>query len=216
MHSFFEQHPIGAIIFDHDGTLVDSESIHLKCWQIVLHSFGCELDASTYTNNLNGLPSLASAQWIRDRFQLDIPAEQLLHRKVTCLSEHLEDNPFPLCPGARDVVIQLAAKYPLAVASGASLAEVSRSLQAHRLDAFFRAICTKDHVSKNKPSPEVYLLAAEKLGVPPSHCLAIEDSDTGLKAALAAQMPCLRLSSSQPSTKGEQWAPINQLSDIIT
>lgn len=183
-----------AVIFDHDGTLVDSEPVHLACWQHTLAPFAQGLSAQQYANNLSGMPSSRSAKWLVDTFELSTSAETLLLAKQTHLSRYLAEQACPLMPDIRALLDLLAhSGVPLAVASGASRAEVERSLSYHDIEHYFHACVTKDEVTNNKPAPDVYLLAAQSLGIAAADCVAIEDSDSGQRAALAAGMQCLRL-----------------------
>lgn len=188
------RYSVKAIIFDHDGTLVDSEPMHLQAWREVLESLGHRLTMTEYQQNLSGKPTINSAQWLQSRFSLDIPAADLFQRKRNILRKMLNNRAFPLMPGAVDMLKQLQnAGLPLAVASGAIGDEVHHSLRYHGLQPFFGGVATGSDVELNKPHPDVYLLAAERLGMSASHCCAVEDSDSGQQAAMTAGMVCFRL-----------------------
>lgn len=190
--SFF--HQVRAVIFDHDGTLVDSEPVHRSCWQKALDPFGAHLSQEQYSEHLSGIPSIRSAQWLITQFNLDYAAADLLHSKQRYLQQYLLEQACPLMKNARTLLEQLEAQnMPLAIASGAGSGEVQRTLQFHRLGHFFPVVVTKDDVTHNKPAPDVYLAAAERLQVSAEQCLAIEDSDSGQASALAAGMRCIRL-----------------------
>lgn len=185
---------VQAVIFDHDGTLVDSEPVHLRCWQQVLAPYEKSLSAHQYTHHLSGIPSISSATWLVSEFELNASPEKLLFAKQAYFNRYLEAQACPLIADAKALLAQLLQREMLmAIASGAGKAEVERSLQYHQLGRYFRATVTKDDVPHNKPAPDVYLLAATKLEVSPHRCLAIEDSDSGQSSALAAGMQCLRL-----------------------
>lgn len=185
---------VRAVIFDHDGTLVNSEPVHLRCWQETLASFGKVLSAAQYTQSLSGIASIESARWLVSKFALMTSAESLLANKQARLHSYLRERACPLIEDAAELLAQLRARgLPMGIASGASRAEVERSLQYHRLHSFFNVTTTKDDVLNNKPAPDVYLLAAKQLNVLPQDCLAIEDSDSGQRAATAAGMTCLRI-----------------------
>ena len=185
---------VQAIIFDHDGTLVDSEPVHLKCWQSVLAPFQKTLSALEYSESLSGIPSIDSATWLMRKFNLDTTANALLTEKQSRLNQYLALQACPLMEDVKEVLQYLKQRnIPLGVASGAGSREVQRSLSYHDLEQYFICSTTKDDVQNNKPSPDVYLLAAEKMGFSPRACLAIEDSDSGQRSALAAGMQCLRL-----------------------
>lgn len=190
-------HPtfVNAVVFDHDGTLVDSESVHCACWNQVLSRYSATLSYKDYCQNYNGLPTLETATRIQQQFNLPCNNPQVLYAlKVDALAEHLAQQPFPLLPGVADTLSKLAARNtPLAIASGANPEEVMHSVKSHKLESLFSAITTKKDVINSKPAPDVYLLAAKKLGVAPKHCIAVEDSDTGEASALGAGMLCIRL-----------------------
>ena len=185
--------PIHAVIFDHDGTLVDSEPVHLACWRKVLAPHNATLSKEDYNQNLSGMPSIYSAAWLAGKFNLDIPADALLREKQKHLRDFLTTSCFPLMPEVKSLLAYLAERnIPLAVATGASREEVTASLKHHELSAFFRAVVSKEDVRHNKPAPDVYQLAAGRLGVKEEDCVAIEDSDNGERAARAAGIHCLR------------------------
>ena len=185
---------IRAIIFDHDGTLVDSESIHCECWNRVLAQHNARLTFDDYCNNYNGLPTRDTAAAIRQKFDLPLSHEELYQCKIEQLNHFLSRAPFPLLPAVQETLDWLYRKQvPMAIASGANRNEVNHSIKAHQLSRFFPVATTKQDVSNSKPAPDVYLLAAQQLGILPENCLAIEDSDTGYRSALAAGMGCLRL-----------------------
>lgn len=215
--STLNKHAVQAIIFDHDGTLVDSEPVHLQCWQQVVAPYSVELDLSTYRRHLSGTPSAHSAKWFIETYKLNARAEHLLELKIEQLNRYLEQRAFPLREGAYDAVVQLSQRYPLAIASGAKNHEVMRSVSAHQMTHLFQYVCTQDDVEQNKPAPDVYLLAAQRLGIKPEACLAIEDSDPGQQAALAAGIPCLRIDAGDlPSPPGvTRITHLNQIATLL-
>ena len=197
------KHRFHAIIFDHDGTLVDSEHIHCDCWNQVLRPLGHTLSFESYCANYNGLPTRETAAQLKMRFTLNAKTETLYQSKIDHLNQYLAQQPFPLLPHVQDTLAFLQKNdIPLAVASGANRHEVTHSIKQHNLTSFFEAVCTKNDVSNSKPAPDVYLLAAQHLNLNPQHCLAIEDSDTGFESARRAGMHCLRLNA-QAGTKEE-------------
>jgi haloacid dehalogenase superfamily, subfamily IA, variant 3 with third motif having DD or ED len=198
--------PIHAVIFDHDGTLVDSEPVHLSCWREVLKPHRAELSAEDYSLNLSGMPSSYSAAWLARKFNLDIAPDALLSEKQKLLREFLTKEPFPLMPEVESLLRYLnRLGVPLAVATGASRDEVASSLEKHRLESYFSAVVSKDDVLLNKPAPDVYHLAAQKLGVDAELCIAVEDSDNGEQAARAAGMRCLRFQHRGPTSVDERF-----------
>ena len=187
-------HRFHAIIFDHDGTLVDSEYIHCQCWNKVLAQYGYSLEFEHYCTRYNGLPTQETAAQLKLRYNLSESVDTLYQQKIDFLNDHLAEHPFPLLAHVKNTLLFLHKNnIPLAIASGANRHEVSHSLQQHKIAPLFKEICTKNDVANSKPAPDVYLLAAEQLNLAPEHCLAIEDSDTGYESARRAGMHCLRL-----------------------
>jgi HAD superfamily hydrolase (TIGR01509 family) len=193
---------IKAVIFDHDGTLVNSEPVHWHCWTEVLRPFGLKLSQEEYKHNLSGIPSAVSASWLVDKFNLDVNPGALLTAKQKHLRTFLTNHAYPLMPGVLRVLDYLADKRILmAVASGADRTEVQRTLEFHDFAEHFAAVATQNDVTHNKPAPDVYLHAAQQMGVQPYECVAIEDSDNGEKSARAANIFCLRLHPEAPAIR---------------
>lgn len=205
-----------AVIFDHDGTLVDSEPTHLAAWQQTLQAFNQTITRDEYTRCMSGRPTEESAQYLQQRFSIDIDPMILFRRKRQVVDAYLEQAPFPLMNDARRLVESLAARgMPLAVASGALQPEVCHSISRHNLAPWFPVIATGNEVKNNKPHPDVYLLAANRLGVAPDQCCAIEDSDYGQMAAEAAGMFCLRLATYTELSVSSRCLRVDNLQAVI-
>ena len=186
--------PLNAVIFDHDGTLVNSEPVHHACWLKAIEVYGAHFSLQDYVTHLTGIPSSSSAQWIIERFNLPTTPAELYACKQRHVDEYLTTQAFPLMPHAEELVrFCFEAGLKLAVASGAGAQEIHRSLNAHGLDRWIKTVASKDQVARNKPAPDVYCLAMEQLGVMAAQSVAIEESNVGQAAALAADLTCLRL-----------------------
>ena len=181
-----------AILFDHDGTLVDSEPSHLAIWNEVLEPLGVTIPEPLYKDLYAGMPTPANAVDIAERFGLDVAPAELAERKAEATRAFLAARPFPLMPGTREVLDRLqAAGLRLAVVTGAARDATRASLAGHGILDRFETVVTADDVAFSKPAPDCYLLAARQLGVSPSECVAIEDSEHGLQAAADADVPCV-------------------------
>ncbi len=183
-----------AILFDHDGTLVDSEPIHFEMWADVLRPFGVSLSAQQYKVHYAGVPTRANAVDIVRRFGLDVAPDTLAEAKNAATDGFLARSAFPLMSGARAAIEafhDLGLK--LAVVTGASAGGVHVTLREHRLQRYFSTVVSGDDVGASKPAPDCYLLALDRLGLPAADGLAIEDTQHGLQAASAAGVPCLAL-----------------------
>jgi HAD superfamily hydrolase (TIGR01509 family) len=170
-----------AVLWDLDGTIVDTEPL----WMAAEHELAAA-HGGVWTDedalSLVGNSLIGSGQYIKDKLGLSMSAEDvvdhLVERLSSALREHVEWR-----PGARELIEALdAAGVPQALVT-MSYAAIADPIAAVLP---FRAVVTGDAVSRPKPFPDPYLLAAEKLGVDPSMCLAIEDSITGAASANAA------------------------------
>jgi HAD superfamily hydrolase (TIGR01509 family) len=207
------KHPLIAVIFDHDGTLVDSEPVHHRCWQQALEPFKTSFPLQDYVTHLAGIPSLNSAQWMIERFDLPTDPATLYGTKQAYIDAFLTTDAFPLMPHAEELVRFCHERnLRLAVASGSGHKEIHRSLSAHGLNRWISIVASKNDVTHNKPAPDVYHLALQRLGVSAEQTVAIEDSTAGETAALAADLWCLRLHSTRPHL---QVVPIHTLKDAM-
>lgn len=190
-----------AIIFDHDGTLVDSEPVHFRLWQQVLAGLGFALDADDYQAHYAGIGALDNATEMVARFNLDMAPQHLAERKATLTRAYLADTAFPLLPGVAGTLETLKQHgFRMAIATGANHFAVAATCRHHGLGRYFEAVVCRDHVSAGKPHPETYLQAMAKLGLPSHACLAIEDTAHGMASALAANVGCIAVPTSSSSS----------------
>jgi HAD superfamily hydrolase (TIGR01509 family) len=180
-------HPFGAIVFDMDGVLVDSEI----WWDEVRQAFAARRGKTWTTDDraaVMGRNSLGWARVMRDRLHLDETPEAIADEVVDAMVARFDADGAPLIDGAVTTVRRLAATYPLGVASSAHSRVIEAALRTAGLRDAFRSVTASDEVAHGKPSPDVYLLAAQRLGVSPPACLVVEDSLNGVLAARAAGM----------------------------
>jgi HAD superfamily hydrolase (TIGR01509 family) len=170
-----------AVLWDLDGTIVDTEPL----WMAAEHELAAQ-HGKTWTDEdaleLVGNSLIASGEYIRTKLGIDLTAEEIVDHLVDRLTASLREH-IDWRPGARELIKALEAEgvpQALVTMSYASIAEpVASSLP-------FAAVVTGDAVSRPKPFPDPYLMAAEKLGVDAADCVAIEDSRTGAASANAA------------------------------
>ncbi len=183
------QLPFEAIIFDHDGTLVDTERADLEACHLLYQEHGVHFSVEYWATHIvgymggydvvlddltgrNGYGSNRETIW--ERFK----------ELWAITSENVE-----LMPGVAGLLSQLhTLGYPMAVATASDREWVKRWFTRFDLWSYFQAIATGDDVVRNKPAPDVYLFAAAQLGVAPERCLVFEDSVPGLTAAKTAGM----------------------------
>jgi HAD superfamily hydrolase (TIGR01509 family) len=170
-----------AVLWDLDGTIVDTEPL----WMAAEHRLAVE-HGKIWTDEdalqLVGNSLIASGEYIRDRLEIAMSAEEIVDYLVASLAGSLRDH-VEWRPGARELIAALdAAGVPQALVT-MSYTAIAEPIAAQLP---FAAVVTGDTVERPKPFPDPYLLAAEKLGVAASDCLAIEDSRTGAASANAA------------------------------
>jgi HAD superfamily hydrolase (TIGR01509 family) len=180
-----------AVLFDHDGTLVDSEGMHWLHWQQVLERYGVEFPESLYKEHYSGVPVPANAVTLTRQYGINISAVELAQQKNEATRTYLAQQAFPLMPHAAQAVAFFHQKgLKLAVVTGANLDGVTATLEAYGLSDVFDLVVTGSDVKHSKPAPDCYLLALEKLGLQAEECIAIEDTEHGVRAAVSAGIAC--------------------------
>ena len=208
---------IAAIVFDFDGVLADSEPLHLRAYQEVLSSMGATLPREEYYARYLGYDDegvfLAVSQ---DRgWELTGAQISTLIAEKTEAFEQIVAGEDVLYIGASDCVQRLAAIWPLGVASGAQRQDIEPIIRRGGIDRFFRFIVAAGDTPESKPAPDPYLRAAELHGVPPSSCVAIEDSRWGIRSAKTAGMWCIGITTTYPvSSLMEADTIVTSLSEI--
>jgi len=191
---------IQAVVFDFDGVLADSEPLHLEAYQALLEPQGIHLDKETYCERYLGYDDEGALLKMAEDNGLMLGDEEieLLVVEKGRVFESLLGGRDVLYPGAADCVRRLAAAWPVGVASGALRADIELILRGARVGELFRFIVAAGDTERTKPAPDPYLRAAELHGVPPSACVAIEDSRWGLESARAAGMRTIAVTHTYP------------------
>jgi beta-phosphoglucomutase len=194
---------IRAVVFDFDGVLANSEPLHLRAYQHVLQELGIELGRDEYYGQYLGFDDLTALRTISDSRGLSWTAEQLealLARKTVVFDEILSSTEV-LYPQAAACVERLGAHLPLGIASGALRHEILAILRRARLEQSFRFIVAAGETGASKPAPDPYRRAAELHGMPPTHCVAIEDSRWGIESAKRAGLRCVGITQTYPASE---------------
>jgi HAD superfamily hydrolase (TIGR01509 family) len=183
---------IQAVLFDHDGTLVNSEPAHLEIWNSVLSTYGFQLSDQQYKDLYAGLPTPANASDLVGRFGLPTDAIALMEAKNRETAQYLKRQSFPLMPGVAQTILSFhQLGWKLGVVTGASASGVRVTLRVNEFESLFSLTVSGDDVLRSKPEPDCYLLALERLSLMPEDCVAIEDTEHGLRAAAMAGIRCL-------------------------
>jgi HAD superfamily hydrolase (TIGR01509 family) len=173
-----------AVLWDLDGTLVDTEPAWIAAEYRLVESFGGSWD-DAHARALVGNPLLVSAAYIREHGGVELPLDEIVDRLLGEVVAAVERG-IVWRPGARRLLAELrAAGVPCAMVT-MSYQSLARSVASQLPPGTFDTLVTGEQVSRGKPDPEAYLTAAERLGVQPSRCVAIEDSPTGVASAEAA------------------------------
>ena len=175
-----------AVVFVMDGLMLDSERAINECMARAASDLGHELPASLWLQMIGGGDGLCR-RLLADRIGADATVELLA--RAEAMYDVVADAGIDHRPGIVDLLDWLVARgIPRAVATSTRRPLAMRKLAAAGLLPYFDAVCTSSDVAAPKPAPDVYLLAASRLGIEPARCLVLEDSPTGVRAALAAGM----------------------------
>ncbi len=184
-----------ALIFDMDGTLVDSMPLHLAAWQKTSREFGFTCDAQ-WLYEQGGVPSRKIVAMLAQQQGLDLDAEAVACRKTAHYVETIgQARPFPAMV---ELVKAAHGRHPMAIGTGSLHRNADRILAQTGLAAFIPVVVGADDVTAHKPAPDTFLLAAQQLGVAPADCLVFEDTQIGRQAAHAAGMACVLVRDGTP------------------
>ena len=177
---------IEAVVFDLDGILIDSEHVWDEVRQQLADERGGHWNENA-SRDMMGMSSIEWSRYMRNVVGLTEEAEEISAEVVRRLEDRYRRE-LPLIPGAEQAVESLAARWPLALASSSNRELIDLVLESSGLDRYFTASVSSEEVARGKPAPDVFLEAARRLGVEPTHCAAVEDSENGILAAKAAGM----------------------------
>jgi HAD superfamily hydrolase (TIGR01509 family) len=177
---------IDAVVFDLDGIIVDSEHVWDDARQALAEERGGRWHEQA-SRDMMGMSSIEWSRYMRDVVGLREEPEEISAEVVRRLEDRYRRE-LPLIPGAEQAVESLAARWPLALASSSNRELIDLVLESSGLGRYFTASVSSEEVARGKPAPDVFLEAARRLGVEPTHCAAVEDSENGILAAKAAGM----------------------------
>jgi beta-phosphoglucomutase family hydrolase len=187
-----------GVLFDWDGVVIDSSAHHERSWEILAVEIGKPLPDGHFKAGFgkkNQIIIPGILHWA------DNPAEvsALADRKEEIYRALVQQSGVIILPGAKELLAALQKEnIPAAVASSTPRSNLDVIFSSTGLDRFFEAVVCGDDVTNGKPAPDVFLLAASKLGIAPADCVVIEDAHAGIEAALAADMRVLAVATTNP------------------
>ncbi len=197
-----------AVIFDLDGILVDTEHYKFKAWQAAFRTIGVEMDLDEFQREWV-LKGTSFAEFLKGRGLQGAATEDDLRPVV---NEHYLgaiDEDVCLMPGVSEVLDRLGNEFPLGLATSSHRMYADRILQKFEIAERFKATACGSEVERLKPSPDVLLLAAERMDVDPKVCVAIDDAPKGIKGAKNAGMRAIAV-----PTKDTQFGDFDE-ADIV-
>jgi HAD superfamily hydrolase (TIGR01509 family) len=184
-----------AVIFDMDGVIVDSEPYSMRALIDVLRQYGIDPTEAEIRRSYGRRIRDDFADYF-SRYGVTAHLETAIARKEARYY-HLAAGHLKPFPGVMRLLKRLRARgHGLALASSGDRVKVAFGMQALSLDGTFEAVVCGNDVTRSKPDPEIYLLAAQRLKVPPAACVAIEDAPAGVEAAKRAGMRCIAVTNS--------------------
>jgi HAD superfamily hydrolase (TIGR01509 family) len=183
-----------AVIFDCDGTLIDSMPAHFEAWceALTIHGAAGIFKEDVFLA-MGGRPTRDIVVEINSEYDLHLDPEAVAFAKREAYLKRL--NSITLIDEVADYAKSLRGKVPMAVASGGSRMVVEKSLQIVDISDWFDEVVTADDVAEGKPAPDIFLEAARLMGVDPARCLVLEDAPAGILAAQRAGMQVIAVPS---------------------
>jgi HAD superfamily hydrolase (TIGR01509 family) len=203
-----------AVLWDMDGTLVDTEPFWVQVEQELVEAHGGTW-SQEHAKELIGNDLLYSARYIREHGGVDLPPEEIVDLLLDGVVAHIERE-VPWRPGALELLTDLRANHVPCALVTMSYERFVAPVLARLPKGSFDVVVTGDAVTHGKPHPEPYLHAARLLGVDPERCLAIEDSNTGARSAVAAGCLVVVVENHVPVAPGERRVFLPSLEGLVT
>jgi beta-phosphoglucomutase len=181
-----------AVIFDMDGVLVNSEPFYVEVEKTNFRQLGLDISEEEH-QTYQGTATDRMWQLIKERHGIEHPVEELVEMTNSLVTPYFNSlEKMEPMPGVEQLIKKLKKRgIPLALASSSYPDVIEIILQKTGLKKYFDSVVSSQMAGASKPEPDIFLLAAKKLGVPPEDCLVIEDSTNGIAAAKSAGMYCI-------------------------
>ena len=210
---------IKAVLFDMDGTVFDTEAIYRRCWFRAAKDVGFDEDMDLFLHRVCGLNQADMTAFVYRTYGADAPFEALWGRWLECVDEEMACGVLPFKLGAPAIFAEMKKRgIKIALVTSSGQKTVAQYLQMSGLEGVFDVVLTGESVTHGKPNPEVFLIAAQRLGVAPAHCVVVEDSPNGVRAGHAAKMFTVMVPDLHPCTEELRtllWHVCDTLTDLI-
>lgn len=182
---------VKAVIFDMDGVIVDSEPIHFKSDILTMRHYGKHITEEELSYYI-GISNPDMWKDLREKFALEVSVEELLETQFAYKKQLIGDKKLEPINGIKDLLDELKSRgIRIGLASSSSREFIELMLSNLGIDEYFEVVISGEEVQRGKPFPDIFIKAAQGLGVDPLDCLVIEDSGHGVKAAKSAGMKCI-------------------------
>jgi HAD superfamily hydrolase (TIGR01509 family) len=184
---------IKAILFDMDGVIFDTERIYLEHWIEIFQKYGYTMTQEVYASVM-GRGRENVMRIFKEVFGQDLPILEMYKEKDKMLKQAVEEGKVPMKPGAKEILSFLKNNnFKTALATSAKRDRMLMQLKMANIEAEFDAVICGDDITKSKPNPEIFLMAAQSIGIAPENCAVVEDSSAGIEAAYKAEMLALHV-----------------------
>lgn len=183
-----------ALLFDLDGTLIDSEFFHYECWNEILEEYNVSLTYQDWLATYAGVPLPVNAKNLLEKYNINAVLEDVVIRRENLTLERLKTKDVNLMPHVTEFLDYFYNKgLTMALVTSSPRKDVEAVFERNGLDKYFSLVITRTEVTKSKPDPESYNICCQKLNIPKAYCLVFEDTINGVKSAVAAEITCFAI-----------------------
>jgi beta-phosphoglucomutase len=215
---------LGAVIFDFDGVITDTEILHLRSFNRVLEQFNIEIALREYYKEYLGYSDIDCLKAVSKRYDLGLDKDKIyeLIQEKSQIFEEIASTESKIIDGVPEF-LEMLKKYhiPMAICSGALLVEIEMILDDANLRSYFEVVVSAEQVKKGKPDPEGFLLTLKMLNktlhqqLKATECVVIEDSHWGLEAAKTADMHTVAVTNSYDAEDlGQAETIVSKLNEV--